>query len=265
MPSTPLGLNGSTRATTDFGPAQRPCRVFDVQRFCIHDGPGIRTTVFLAGCPLRCAWCQNPEGFQTGRAATMTPGELLAEVLKDRAYYELSGGGLTVSGGEPLLDAASARALLEEAKRHGLHTCLQTSGAVPEANLAAVLGLVDLFQFDLKHMNSARHQALTGAGTERIHQSAAFLLANGAQVQFRMPLLPGVNNDAKNLEQVADFLHSHGAKALRLVPYHRLYLDKYAALGLTPGTRNIEPPSPVALQQAAAHLMSHQIAVDVDG
>ena len=240
-------------------------RVFDVQRFCVHDGPGIRTTVFLEGCPLRCAWCQNPEAFRTGRAAALTPREVLAEVLKDRAYYEASGGGLTVSGGEPLLNCASVRALLEEAKGHGLHTCLQTSGAVPEANLAAVLGLVDLFQLDLKHMDSERHRQLTGAGTERIHRNAAFLLERGANVQFRMPLLPGVNDDEENLEEVADFLGEHGVRALRLVPYQRLYLGKYEALGLEPAARSIEPPSEVALQQVAGQFLRHGIAVAVDG
>ncbi len=241
------------------------CRVFDVQRFCVHDGPGIRTTVFLEGCPLRCAWCQNPEAFGSGRAATLTPREVLVEVLKDRDYYEASGGGMTVSGGEPLLHSRAVRELLEEARAHGLHTCLQTSGAVPEASLEAVLGLVDLFQLDLKHMDSERHRQLTGAGNGRIHENAAFLLARGAQVQFRMPLLPGINDDAENLERVARFLEEHGVQALRLVPYQRLYLDKYAALGLRPPLQGIEPPSPTTLQQAVGHLARHEIAVAVDG
>ena len=241
------------------------CRIFDVQRFCIHDGPGIRTTVFLAGCPLRCAWCQNPEAFQSEQAAALTPREVLTEVLKDRAYYEVSGGGLTVSGGEPLLHPTPVRALLEEAKANGLHICVQTSGAVPEASLAAVLGLVDLFHFDLKHMDPERHRELTGAGTERIHRNAVFLLAQGANVQFRMPLLPGLNDDANNLDRVAGFLAEHGLRELRLVPYHRLYLAKYAVLGLTPGVRSIEPPSQVALQQVAGQFSSHEIAVTVDG
>lgn len=241
------------------------CRVFDVQRFCIHDGPGIRTTVFLAGCSLRCAWCHNPEAFEGGQASVLTIPQILAEVGRDRVYYDVSGGGLTVSGGEPLLHATPVRALLEAAKGQGLHTCLQTSGAVPEASLAAVLGLVDLFQFDLKHMDSARHRELTGAGTERIHAAAAFLLARGAEVQFRMPLLPGINDDAGNLELVADFLRERGARALRLVPYHRMYLDKVAALGRPRGALDLEPASPLALQRAAGALSRHAIAVTVDG
>lgn len=240
------------------------CRVFDVQRFSVHDGPGIRTTVFLAGCPLRCTWCQNPEGFEADRAPATTPRKILDEVLKDRAYYEVSGGGLTVSGGEPLLDP-SVHLLLEEAKREGLHTCVQTSGAAPEGCLTAVLHLVDLFQFDLKHMDPARHRELTGAGPVRIHKNAHFLVERGATVEFRMPLLPGVNDDAKNLDQVADFLDALGVRALRLVPYHRLYLEKYAALGLEARARDVEPPTPVVLQAIADRFSRRRIAIEIDG
>lgn len=241
------------------------CRVFDVQRFSIHDGPGIRTTVFLEGCPLRCGWCQNPEAFSNGDRDAMSPEAVIAEVLKDQDYYALSGGGLTLSGGEPLLHVASARALLEEAKRHGLHTCVQTSCAVPEASIAAVLGLVDLFQVDLKHMSSVRHRELTGAGNERIHRNVGFLRDHGATVQFRMPLLPGVNDDAENLDEIARFVLGHGQCALRLVPYHRLYLDKYARLGLQPGLPALEPPSASVLERVTARLAHHGVTVQVDG
>lgn len=241
------------------------CRVFDVQRFSIHDGPGIRTTVFLEGCPLRCAWCQNPEGFRQGWAPALTPRQVIAEVEKDRAYYDASGGGLTLSGGEPLLQRAVALALLQEAKAHALHTCVQTSGAVPQESLAAVLELVDVFQLDLKHMDPERHRELTGAGTGPIHRNAAFLLEQGANVQLRMPLVPGVNDDEQNLARVADFVTRHGGRALRLVPYHRLYLDKYAALGLDPPLRGVEPPSAALLQRAAKQLSRRGVAVEVDG
>jgi pyruvate formate lyase activating enzyme len=241
------------------------CRLFDVQRFSVHDGPGIRTTVFFRGCPLRCAWCQNPEAFRDGCADVLTPAAVIAEVLKDRAYYAVSGGGLTVSGGEPCASAAAVCALLAEAKRHGLHTCVQTSGAVPQENVAAVLDAADLFQFDLKHMDTHRHRELTGAGTERIHRNAAFLIERGACVQFRMPLLPGINDDPANLEALAGFLRGHGVNALHLVPYHRLYLEKYRALGLEPGLKHLEPPSPSLLQRTGLLMARHGIEVEVDG
>jgi pyruvate formate lyase activating enzyme len=241
------------------------CRVFDVQRFSIHDGPGIRTTVFLEGCPLRCAWCQNPEAFRNGVAAALTPEAVIAEVLKDRDFYAVSEGGLTVSGGEPLLHLAPVRALLEEAKRHDLHTCVQTSGAVPRAHFEAVLPLVDLFHFDLKHMSPTRHRELTGVDNERIQQNAAFLIERGTAVQFRVPLVPGVNDDAENLEAVGRFLAEHGVSTLRLVPYHRLYLDKYAALGMTAPLPGIEPPTAEILERAATRLGQHGVVVEVDG
>ncbi|MBI5482309.1 MAG: radical SAM protein [Deltaproteobacteria bacterium] len=220
-------------------------RVFDVQRFSIHDGPGIRTTVFFEGCPLRCAWCQNPEGFASRRADAVPIEAILAEVLRDRDYYAVSGGGLTVSGGEPLLDPGPVRALLEAARRAGLHTCVQTSAAVPRSHLAAVLDVVDLFQLDLKHMDPRRHAELTGMGTAGIHANARFLLGRGVPVELRMPVLPGINDDAQNLGAVARFVTAScrpGARTLHLVPYHRLYLDKYAALGLTPRLADLAVP-----------------------
>lgn len=241
------------------------CHVFDVQRFSIHDGPGIRTTVFLEGCPLRCGWCQNPEAFRKGEAPALAPEAVVAEVLKDADYYAVSGGGLTVSGGEPLLHLAPVQALLEEAKRHGLHTCVQTSGAVPQANVVGVLGLVDLFQFDLKHMDSKRHRSLTGAGNERIHENAAFLLESGANVQFRMPLVPGVNDDDENLDRIAQFLVEHGVRELRLVPYHCLYLDKYVTLGLQPGLQRLTPPSEEDVTRVSARMAQHDVVTAVDG
>jgi len=240
------------------------CRVFDIQRFSIHDGPGIRTTVFLEGCPLRCAWCQNPESFRENVADAMTPEAIVAEVLKDRAFYAVSGGGMTVSGGEPLLRAAAVRALLAEGKRHDLHTCVQTSGAVPEANIAAVLGLVDLFQFDLKHMSAERHRELTGATNERILRNAAFLVESGATVQFRMPLLPGINDGDDNLTELARFVLGLGVTSIELVPYHRLYLDKYAALGLEPKLTHLEPPTPVERERVVDRLRGHGVVAQID-
>ncbi len=105
-------------------------RVFDVQRFSVHDGPGIRTTIFLVGCPLRCAWCHNPESFDAASGRWLSPEAALSEVLEDRDYYDVSGGGVTVSGGEPLLSVRFVSAFLARAEREGLHTCVQTSAAV---------------------------------------------------------------------------------------------------------------------------------------
>lgn len=237
--------------------------VFDIKEFAVHDGPGIRTTVFLKGCPLRCAWCHNPESFSATSGRPLTAGEVMAEVLADRDYYDVSAGGMTLSGGEPLGQPRFARALLELAKREGLHTCVQTAGAVPASALLEVLGLVDLFQLDLKHMSSDRHRALTGVGTERIHRNAELLLARGARVDFRVPLVPGINDDATNLESVADFLLAHGVSELHLVPYQRTYLGKYERLGMVARCASLEPPSPGAVHDAADRFRRRGLDVDV--
>jgi pyruvate formate lyase activating enzyme len=229
-------------------------RVFDIQRCSVHDGPGLRTTVFLAGCPLRCAWCHNPEAFQGETARALTPRAVLDEVVKDRAFYDASGGGLTVSGGEPLLQRPFVRELLALAKAEGLHTCVQTSGAVAEQALLDVKDLVDLFQLDLKHQDPARHAALTGLGNERVLENARRLVAWGARVEFRLPLVPGFTDDAENLGATARFLASLGVHALTLVPYQHLYVGKYRALGLEARCADVKPPSPAALGHAAQHL-----------
>ena len=239
--------------------------VFDVQRFCVHDGPGIRTTVFFEGCPLRCAWCHNPEAFRVGRAAPRTVDEVVAEVLEDRDYYAVSGGGLTLSGGDPLVHVEAAVALLRAARSHGLHTAVQTSGVVPEASLAAVLDLVDLFQIDLKHMSSPRHRALTGAGNERVLASVAWLRARGAAVDVRVPLVPGVNDDDENLDAVAAWAAERGIGPIGIVPYQRMYLDKYARLGLEARLRAVEPPPAAAIARVVDRLARHGVTARVDG
>jgi len=217
--------------------------VFDLQRFSIHDGPGIRTTVFFAGCPLRCAWCQNPEAFEGHNAVLMSTKEIVLEVKKDHEFFAVSGGGITLSGGEPLLHLSNALKVLQESKREGLHTCVQTSGAVPPDHLKKVAPWVDLFQFDLKHMSPYRHRELTGAGNKRILLNARLLVSLEVDIQFRMPVIPGINDDLTNLEATARFLKDLGVPSLQLVPYHRLYLDKYKKLGLTPSLPEIKPSS----------------------
>ena len=172
---------------------------------------------------------------------------------------------MTLSGGEPLLHAQAAVALLREAKSHGLHTAVQTSGVVLESSLAAVIGLVDLFQVDLKHMSPERHRELTGAGNDRVHASLAWLLARGAAVELRMPLVPGVNDDDANLDAVARLIADHGLREIGIVPYQRMYLAKYAALGLEARLRGVDPPSPAALARVTDRLAQRGISARIDG
>lgn len=229
-------------------------RVFDVQRFSVHDGPGIRTTVFLSGCPLRCAWCHNPESFAGDAGAWRTPESVLEDVLRDREYFATSGGGLTISGGEPLLQVDFVGELLRLAREQGVHTCVQTAGEVPRAHLEALVGLADLVQFDVKHLDPARHEALTGRRNERILANLEWLLAQGGAVEVRLPLVPGRNDEPGHLERVAAFLRERGVGTLQVLPYQRLYESKYERLGLPLRCAEVRPPTTAQLAEALARL-----------
>lgn len=249
------------RVTVD---ATQHARVLEVQRCSIHDGPGIRTTVFLAGCPLRCAWCHNPEAFAGARDRLRSLDEVLAEVLADRAFYQASGGGLTVSGGEPLLQPAFVAELLRRARGHGIHTCIQTAAHVPSRVLQDLAPLVDLFQIDLKHMDPERHRAITGVDNERILANIVALRAGGAAVELRMPVVPGWNDDERNLHRVVAFLHAMHTSALRLVPYQRAYLFKYRELGLPARCADVAPPSVERLCALKDWLATHGVTATFD-
>lgn len=233
--------------------------VFDVQRFALHDGPGIRTTVFLKGCPLRCLWCHNPEsqafapqlafgaeeraahdpsahrslakvGAVIGRK--MTVEEVMDEVLRDEAYYHRSGGGLTLSGGEPLAQPTFALALLREAKAYGLHTCLDTSGVVAPRWVEAAADLTDLFLYDYKATDPDEHRRLTGASNRLVLDNLDLLYRRGARVRLRCPLVPGLNDTPEHLEGIAALADRYpDLEGIEIMPYHDLGRDKAARIG----------------------------------
>jgi glycyl-radical enzyme activating protein len=262
--------------------------IFDIQRCSLHDGPGIRTTVFFKGCPLRCVWCHNPEsvlhtpeiGYRQdrchrcgacaevceqgahqvteeqhlyNRAACivcekcvsacpaeglrkigdwMTVDQVLTEVELDRAYYQFSGGGMTLSGGEPMLQFPFTLALLQTARQRDLHTCLETCGHSSEAKYGQVLPFVDLFLFDYKATDPELHQRLTGVSNHVILSNLDFLLSNGAQVVLRCPLVPGFNDDAGHLAKIAELSQRYPQLVgIELMAYHELGREKALQVG----------------------------------
>lgn len=265
--------------------------IFDIRKYSIHDGPGVRTTVFFKGCPLACRWCCNPES-QAGRpelvwvgerclgcdlclsvceqsalgaaadggrtidrercdccgaCARRCPGEalnligrrvsvdeVLEEVARDALYFEASGGGLTLSGGEPLAQPDFAAELLRRYKREerGGHTAVETCGFVAWPVIERVAPDVDLFLYDLKHLDPLEHRRLTGQSNQLVLDNARRLAAAGSAMVMRLPLIAGVNDRCEQLEAAADFILSlPGVRRLDLLPYHRLGEPKYRRLG----------------------------------
>ncbi|MBC2712301.1 MAG: glycyl-radical enzyme activating protein [Desulfosarcina sp.] len=255
--------------------------IFNIQRFCLHDGPGIRTTLFFKGCPLHCAWCQNPESidpkpemafiaercrgcFQCadaceadaiirseekridhsrctacGRCAEVCPSggltlvgrrwtvdTLVAEVLKDRDFFVDSGGGITLSGGEPMLQGRFLEVFLPAVKEHGIHVNLETCGCYQWEQIEPLLPFLDLIYFDLKHMDPTTHRHHTGVDNGRILDNFARLTRGAGTLVPRMPIVPGINDTEANVADTARFLLHHGHDTIHGLPYHGLGADK---------------------------------------
>lgn len=298
--------------------------VFNIQGYSIHDGPGIRTTVFLKGCPLACLWCQNPEAIvkrpqiffdsdkcrNCGKCVAMCPEgaielvdgmartdrlrcighgecaavcpsgarsvigrqataeEIFRELEADAPFYEQSGGGITLSGGEPLAQPKLAERLLKLCKEAGFHTALDTSGFAKWAVVKRVLKYVDLVLYDLKHMNPVEHKRVTGVSNELIldnarkihHELAIPLLA-------RMPLVPGYNDSSENVEATARFIAAEISPSIHvnLIPYHPFGEAKYERLGISRDSFASSTPSDARMGEIADVFRSHGIAVSIGG
>ena len=231
-------------------------RIFNIQRFSIHDGPGIRTIVFFKGCFMRCAWCCNPESqsyeiqtmTENGKLKTVgrdvTVGEILPEILADENYYRRSGGGVTLSGGEILGQPDFARDLLRACQEHGLHTAVESTANAPYERIEKILPYRDLYLLDIKHMDSAKHKEYTGASNELILENAQKLAKSGVELIIRTPVVPTFNDTAEEIRAISKYAASlSGVKEHHLLPYHRLGQDKYAGLDRKYSLKDIEPPS----------------------
>lgn len=305
-------------------------KIYDIQGFSVHDGPGIRTTVFLKGCPLHCPWCHSPESqsFLTQMSYTATRcigtelcGECLrvcpaqaveqgkeevnpadksvlhkavwhrdrclqcaactqvcfpealslcgkdytvdevADILRaDYAYFSGSDGGVTVSGGEPLSQIDFTEALLKVVHGEGVHTAVDTTGFVPQEAIRRVLPYTDLFLYDLKHMDSAEHERITGVPNELIHENARFIARNGGKMQIRVPVIPTYNDSEENIRRVAEFCVELGdaVTVVQLLPFHHFGSAKYERMQMyDPIPMTLESPSDETMERYRALMESY--------
>jgi pyruvate formate lyase activating enzyme len=209
------------------------------------DGPGIRTVLFLQGCHLRCKYCHNRDMWEQ-MPPLHSEAELLREVLKYRAFYDASGGGVTVSGGEPLCQAHNLTSFLRLCKKKRIHTALDTSGAVAlTAPVREVLAATDLVLLDIKHMHSDQHKKITGTGNEKTLEFARYLEKNTIPFQVRYVVVPGYSDDAAGVWDLARFLLGFSClKEVWLLPYHTLGEHKWKSLGHAYELKGISAPSP---------------------
>lgn len=231
-------------------------RIFDIQRYSIHDGKGIRTIVFLKGCILRCRWCCNPEsqeykiqpmevdGKQKIIGRDVTVEEVMEVVERDRGYYLRSGGGLTLSGGECLCQPKFTKALLMAAKRNGISTAIESMGGVPYEVIEEILPYLDTYLMDIKHTNPLKHEEFTGRRNELMLENAGKIAASGkTELVIRVPVIPGFNDTPEEIAAIAQFADKlDGVKKIHLLPYHRLGQDKYAGLHREYLMKDILPP-----------------------
>ena len=240
-------------------------RVFKIQRTCVHDGPGLRTTIFFQGCGLRCLWCQNPEGLSfTGGAVPLleyTTSQLAEIALRDKKYYVASGGGITLSGGEPLLqDAKALEEFLIKLKKENIHVSVETTLFAPWSTIERVASYIDLFLVDFKYVgNEERHKELTGQDSGLIHSNLAKLRAMSANIRFRMAVIPGYNDTEENIEAITRYLKSMNCDQIDLLKYHNAYEDKAKRLNLT------RPMLKISMEQSAESLKKCMLMFEARG
>ncbi len=236
-------------------------RIFNIQKFSINDGPGIRSTVFFCGCPLSCRWCCNPESQNRYRSAALSSGnpslagrewtveEVLSEVEKDRAFYEESGGGMTLSGGEVLQQHDFANALLQEAHARSLHCAAETTGYASHDIFASFIRNIDLLLFDMKHCDRELHYQKTGVYNDQILENMRYAVEQGVPVIARIPVIPKFNANLGAAKGMADLLVDLGVREVHLLPFHQFGEKKYEELKLSYEMKGVKQLQPENLQR----------------
>ena len=287
--------------------------VFNIQKYSVQDGPGIRTTVFLKGCPLCCAWCHNPESISPRRelivvesrcagcgecrlacpfadqiggeglwparqadcvqcaacveacptgarqmvGRAMTVAEVMAEILKDRIFYEESSGGVTFSGGEPLMQPKFLRSLLESCREHGIHTAVDTCGFGSTDHLLEIAPLTGLFLFDLKFMDETKHKEYCGVSNQPILENLRALSCLHQNIWIRVPVIPGVNDSESNLHDMARFVSTlAGVRQVNLLPYHKTGILKHERVGRDFQLKEVPSPTASQMEDAQRHFQA---------
>ena len=237
-------------------------RIFDIQRFSVHDGPGIRTIVFLKGCALRCKWCCNPEsqnfeietmqmddGKQKVMGRDVTVREIMETVIKDMPYYRRSGGGLTLSGGESLLQPQFAEGIFRACHDRGINTAIETTSVVDYKVIEPLLPFIDTYLMDIKHINPEKHKAFTGKDNQRILENAVKIDRNANKLIIRVPVIPTFNDTEEEIGSIADFVSKlEKTNEMHLLPYHKFGTDKYRWLGRSYTMPDLDPPSDAKME-----------------
>lgn len=235
-------------------------RITNIQRFSLDDGPGIRTTVFCSGCNLRCLWCHNPEALRMD-SREMPIDELVKEIEKDKRFYQKSCGGVTFSGGEPMLQASELETILKECKRRGIHTAIETAGNYPFEVLEKVLEAIDLIIIDCKAYTNEIHKKCTGVANEQILSNIEKLSNLKTTFWVRVPIVFGVNVSFEEMEKIASFLRDKRIERVELLPYHKMGISKYKKYGMNYPLLEQPEPSDEEMKKCYSILKRYGMAI----
>ncbi|CAB1262852.1 trans-4-hydroxy-L-proline dehydratase activase [Clostridium sp. HV4-5-A1G] len=295
--------------------------IFNIQKYSIHDGPGIRTTVFFKGCPLKCWWCHNPESQNTNHeimffeerctvcgkcikkcpqnaikinnnfpeidkfkctlcekcvdfcpnnarehvGRNITSNELIKEIVKDEVFYEQSGGGVTFSGGEPLMQVDFLDDILKRCKDRGIHTAVDTSGYAPWKSFERIASKVDLFLYDIKIMDNEKHKKYIGAENDIILKNIENLSNMGCNIYLRMPIIKEINDDNDHIEKTIKLLSIINVEQVNLLPYHKIGMDKYRRLKMNYKLSGMEKPSDERMEEISQKFKKAGIKIKIGG